>query len=107
MADPCNLDAPNKPSDRAKVYRLAKGMEENGWQGYPLVVHEGSALNGSHRLEAARRAGLGKVPTLTVHEVARVIGVDLDEYRSDGRLVTSRLMRDWYLMRDEGVKAHA
>lgn len=100
MTDPSELEPPNEPSDHYKVHKLARSMEDDGWQGYPLVVHEGRALNGSHRLAAAKQAGLSSVPTMSVEEVARSIGVDLDDYREDGRLVARRLMRDWYTMRE-------
>lgn len=100
MVDPSCLDPPNDPGDRFKVHKLAQSMEDDGWRGYPLVVHEGRALNGSHRIAAAKRAGLSSVPTMTVEEAARTIGVDLEDYWTDGQLATNRLMRDWHRMRD-------
>lgn len=100
MTSPTELEPPNAPKDPFTVSKLARSMEADGWQGYPLVVHEGRALNGSHRLAAAQKAGLSNVPTMSVQEVARIIGVDLDDYQEDGHLAANRLMRDWYRFRD-------
>lgn len=98
--DPNDLTPPNNPGDPHKVSRLAHRMEKNGWQGYPLVVHEGRPLNGSHRLTAAKRVGLENVPTMSVEDVAQTIGVDLEDYRDGEDLSVNRLMRDWYEGRD-------
>jgi len=47
-------------------------MEENGWQGRPLLVIERQsdylAWTGSHRLAAAAKAGLESVPCYVLHE---------------------------------------
>jgi hypothetical protein len=39
--------------DTEKFNQLVESMTVNGWQGSPLVVHEGHLLNGSHRYAAA------------------------------------------------------
>jgi len=56
--------------DQDKFEKLTADMEENGWKGRPLLVIgcEGGyrALTGSHRLSAARKAGLEEVPVAWV-----------------------------------------
>lgn len=56
--------------DEEKFNSIVESMEENGWIGRPLVVvdlgGEYKALTGSHRLAAARKAGIGKIPVACV-----------------------------------------
>lgn len=56
--------------DQDKFEKLTADMEENGWKGRPLLVigcgGEYRALTGSHRLPAARKAGLEEVPVACV-----------------------------------------
>jgi hypothetical protein len=44
--------------DRAKLNNLVNLMEENGWDGVPLVQYGGQLLTGSHRYAAAKKAGI-------------------------------------------------
>lgn len=57
-------------SDFEKLNNLVKNMEEQGWNGRPLVVidmgGEYKALTGSHRLAAARKAGIENIPVACV-----------------------------------------
>jgi|GEM_PF-2441726 len=57
-------------TDKEKLRQLTKDMEENGWNGRPIIVidcgGEYSALTGSHRIEAARKAGLYEIPVAVV-----------------------------------------
>jgi hypothetical protein len=65
-----------KPLHEARSQRLltelADDMKENGWQGRPLLVIERAsdylAWTGSHRIAAARKAGLSSVPCHVVKE---------------------------------------
>jgi hypothetical protein len=50
-----------------KVARIAAAMRRDGWQGRPLLIEEDldgrlNAWTGSHRISAAREAGLVEVP---------------------------------------------
>lgn len=96
MVDPEDLEPPNAADDYFKVQQLRESMETKGWDGPPLVVHGEKALNGAHRLAAARQVGLSSIPTITIQEAANTIGADLSDYKRDGCLVTDRLMKDWY-----------
>jgi hypothetical protein len=53
--------------DPAKVERIAESMRTNGWQGRRLLVEQSHdvrvyAWTGSHRIAAAKAAGLATVP---------------------------------------------
>jgi len=57
---------PHAADDAAKVDALAAAMDANGWEGRPVLAvriggstSEVQALTGSHRIAAARRAGVG------------------------------------------------
>ena len=59
------------PLDAAKVARLVARMRKHGWQRRPLLVEEGffesrHAWTGTHRVEAAIKAGLVTVPCLVL-----------------------------------------
>ena len=58
--------------NRSALNELVTDMKENGWQGRPLLVirrkSEYLAWTGSHRIEAARKAGLTSVPCHVVLE---------------------------------------
>lgn len=62
---------------------IAASMSEDGWIGRPLVVVDSGdgylALTGSHRLAAARLAGLDEVPVLVavLPDGAEVRGEDI------------------------------
>lgn len=73
------------PSKRAK---LQQSMETSGWQGRPILTistgEEEEAITGSHRIYAARRAGLATVPVISVKyedlvEAAADLGYDPTE----------------------------
>jgi hypothetical protein len=53
-----------------KMRTLAERMSASGWQGRPLLAVETvqgiQALTGSHRLAAARKAGLSTVPVYVI-----------------------------------------
>jgi len=77
-------------TDRARLADLAASMRGDGWQGRPLLVYvdhtgEYQALTGSHRLAAAKLAGLDEVPVvvLAADVCARAIELAADEYGGD------------------------
>jgi len=57
---------------RKHLKELADDMRENGWQGRPLLVIERDndylAWTGSHRIAAARDAGLNQIPCYVLSE---------------------------------------
>jgi ParB-like chromosome segregation protein Spo0J len=70
---PIEVYPPHEVRERAKLDVLTAAMEADGWQGRPLLVLDEGVLRGwtgSHRIEAARAAGLRRVP---------VVLVDIDE----------------------------
>jgi hypothetical protein len=64
MVDPNHLE-PVNDVHKDKVKALTAGMKKRGWVGRPLVVVDDQALTGSHRLHAARAAGIN-VPVYRV-----------------------------------------
>jgi hypothetical protein len=78
--------------DPEKVTALATSMRENGWQGRPaLVVSKDGvqvAWTATHRLEAARQAGLAAKDVPMVHVDGAALeraGYDLDELTNAGK----------------------
>jgi hypothetical protein len=67
---PAKIHGVNAPYAESHVTRIAASMEKEGWQGRPLLVEEVRnyswdeyyAWTGSHRIEAAKRAGLTEIP---------------------------------------------
>ena len=63
-----NVEPPHRANNAEKLALLTASME-GGWQGRPLVLLEGGAggwfaWTGSHRIQAARDAGLEEVPAV-------------------------------------------
>lgn len=54
---------PHEVTDQTKLDKLVADMQSRGWQGAPIVLVDDLALCGSHRIEAARIAGI-EVPTV-------------------------------------------
>jgi hypothetical protein len=69
---------PHQVEDCAKMERIQADMDENGWQGRPLLVVEYgdglAALTGSHRWAAARELDM-RIP---------VIEVDAEKFYGEG-----------------------
>lgn len=59
---PQAIHAPHEVTDQAKVQVIAAAMRAHGWQGEPLLVvrcgDEYAGWTGTHRLAAARAAGI-------------------------------------------------
>jgi ParB-like chromosome segregation protein Spo0J len=68
--NPKKIKELNPVKNKAKFEELTETMKKSGWQGRPLLVVENNgrfeALTGSHRLFAARKAGLEEIPTVTI-----------------------------------------
>jgi hypothetical protein len=57
--------------DEAHVDEIASSMEENGWDGPPILIAAGGGkkpylLDGHHRFFAARKVGLAKIPAFAL-----------------------------------------
>jgi hypothetical protein len=67
---PGDIRPPNEVTDNKKYKKLKESMNENGWQGRPIIViDEGGSyygLTGSHRLAAAQSASVRKIPVIIV-----------------------------------------
>ena len=62
----------HEPRNRGHLASLTESMQEDGWQGRPLLVIEREkdflAWTGSHRIAAALAAGLSQIPCYVVQE---------------------------------------
>ena len=62
----------HEPRSRRKLQDLVKDMKKNGWRGLPLLVVEREsdylAWTGSHRIVAAKKAGLVSIPCYVIQE---------------------------------------
>jgi hypothetical protein len=58
--DPKYIIPPNpiEKERKGEIAVMANAMKINGWSGRPLLVADDQALTGSHRLEAAKQAGI-------------------------------------------------
>jgi len=72
MLSPDSITPLHGVRNQRLVDDLASDMEENGWQGRPLLVVERDsghlAWTGSHRIAAAQKAGLPTIPCYTIPE---------------------------------------
>ena len=70
--DPQEIEPLHGVRDQMLLDNLAAGMKQNGWQGRPLLVIDREsgylAWTGSHRIAAARAAGLASVPCYALDE---------------------------------------
>ena len=81
------IDPPHEVNDAAKVAAIAADLEVNGWTGRPLLVLQVGdyykALTGTHRLAAAKAAGLEDVPVVEVDAEAFYADHDLSDIWDD------------------------
>lgn len=69
---------PHEVEDWMKIHELTTSMQENGWQGVPVVVWGDMQLTGVHRAKAAENAGVG-MPTINLEEIFVEDGADWEE----------------------------
>jgi len=126
MVDANDLQPWNDLEDEDKVAALAESMRTDGWRGPPVVVIPGKdygwgptspiAITGSHRIYAAREAGI-EVPTVDLDELLGKHGTSLDEIDAqtgadpdDERHIESVIRLDYFLPDDVieqyGLDAH-
>lgn len=70
--DPNAITPLHEARNRRHADSLAADMKENGWEGRPLLVIKRKsnylAWTGSHRIAAAREAGLSSVPCYVLQQ---------------------------------------
>jgi hypothetical protein len=75
------ITPPHEVRDNKKLDSLVASMKKNGWQGRPILAFDVGngleALTGTHRLAAAKQAGIEDVPVLKISDD---IGNYADEY---------------------------
>lgn len=83
------IDPPHEPVDMEKLDEITESMRANGWLGLPLVVFEQQpgrfrSLTGSHRLAAARAAGMRNIPVVRTARISSMQELPTDyEYIID------------------------
>jgi ParB-like chromosome segregation protein Spo0J len=69
---PLHVEPLHEVQSLAKVAELGADMRENGWNDRPILVVKTTlgyqAWTGSHRIEAAREAGLRSIPCYVIPE---------------------------------------
>ena len=69
-AAPADIEPLHEVRDAGKLETLTASMERNGWQGRAILVsvRDGGffAYTGSHRIAAARAAGLEQIPVVVI-----------------------------------------
>ena len=81
LAEVKRITPPHEVRDTEKLDALVASMKKNGWQGRPILAFDVGngleALTGTHRLAAAKQAGIEDVPVLKISDD---IGNYADEY---------------------------
>lgn len=105
LTDPWSIEPLNYVTDRKKFDYLVEEFEEKGYNGRPIVIVGNAALTGSHRILAAREAGID-IPTVDakVNE-ENPLFVDLIEARDDeDRLEIAKQLFDEGDMSEEAYR---
>jgi hypothetical protein len=72
---PSKIEPVNEVQDKEKLKQLVSSMKKEGWKGRPIAVlsygDQYQALTGSHRIFAARKAGI-KVPVVVIPDRAAI-----------------------------------
>ena len=79
MGSPSSLSPYHGIDDPEKLERLSESMRRHGWRGMPLVAISGDGgqlITGSHRIRAAKKAGLEEVPFVELPDVFAESGQD-------------------------------
>lgn len=94
-----NIQTRHEIRDPEKVAALAESMRANGWQGRPVLVLDDNgtqtAWTATHRLEAAKQAGLTDVPMVHIDaDALRAAGYDPAELTSKGKKARIQALLD-------------
>lgn len=73
------MESLREATDQTKLEEAKADLEQNGWQGPPLVSHDGRIITGTYRYAAARALGwdLADLPTVTLEELFTEVGLDM------------------------------
>lgn len=87
------LLTPHEVREKSKFEKLVASFKDNGWEGRPLLVEKGEgslrqSWTGSHRIAAAKKAGLEEIPCYVLDDAM------LDDHEDDEEW--SNLERDRY-----------
>jgi hypothetical protein len=70
--EPRRVNPPHPVKNREKLRRLTEAMKADGWDGRPVLAYRSGggyqAITGSHRIAAARAAGLERIPVLLIED---------------------------------------
>lgn len=85
--DPHRIEPPHFPEDDDKLAQLTESMRRDGWIGAEVVVIDRDdadpwAITGSHRIAAAREAGVD-VPTIRLADLFAEHGASLADLIAD------------------------
>lgn len=69
---PKSIVPPHEVRDKNKLVNLTESMKSGGWEGRPILYYDvgrgPEALTGSHRIAAAKKAGIDEIPVVKVQD---------------------------------------
>jgi len=69
---PRSIVPPHEVRDKRKLESITRSMENEGWNGRPILYYDigrgPEALTGSHRIRAAQKAGIDEIPVVRVSD---------------------------------------
>lgn len=77
---------PHDVNDTSKVEEIARSMKEHGWIGPPIVVDKRQAITGTHRISAAKKVKLNKIPQIDIRELFKKEGLDYDKLMKEEQI---------------------
>lgn len=95
--DPYEIQPLNAITDQSKYEKMVEDMETEGYKGTPIVAMENGnegyiALTGSHRIYAARRAGID-IPVVVIPQTEETVRI-LDDRDDGDRAMTAEELFD-------------
>lgn len=95
--DPYEIQPLNAITDQAKYEKMVEDMETEGYKGAPIVAMENGnegyiALTGSHRIYAARKAGID-IPVVVIPQTEETVRI-LDDRDDGDRAMTAEELFD-------------
>lgn len=74
-----NTDPFHGVASQERYEDLKESLSTDGWEGTPIVVYDGLALGGAHRIAAARDLDMD-VPVVEIEDLIRAAGEDPADY---------------------------
>lgn len=95
---PYEIQPLNAITDQAKYEKMVEDMETEGYKGAPIVVMENGnegyiALTGSHRIYAARKAGID-IPAVVIPQTEETVRILDDRDDGDRAMTAEELFND-------------